>query len=233
MRAASWGDEECIDLLLELGAKFKCYCPDTNAIIDMALTTQQLHIVEKCVQLGWKLEYYDPFQKKVPLSSFAVHEISTYEDFMKLHKLGVIDVSKEGNRCYPEKDTQFLDDAVFHQRSWIVRALLEIDPSLALVKNSRGQLPIHNAVTNKSTEIVQLLCAACPSSIDVCDIFGAAPIHHAAFSQMNTHIRLLHAAGSDVYHLKVKRLRNPFKNPVFRIYAHARSLTEILYLSLQ
>lgn len=225
--AASRGDEKCVKLLIELGAYFDPKASVTDDMVAHAISTRKLHIAETFFRLGWRPSLNNfPTYLGTP-TEVAIKQIYTYEDFMRLYRNGILDVTYTSDM--PERRL-FLHIAVERGHAPIVRALLEVNPALAHTRNGRGELPIHAAAIRKPEEIMVLLARAAPETLDAFDNFGIAPIHKAAQCKAGNLVRLLHRFGSDVYHLTRRAAYPPFSFPVYRRYAYLRSLAEVLFL---
>lgn len=222
--AAHRGAIECVDLLLELGASFDPTSRDANDIILNAIETHKTHIVAKFVNLGWTLHSLELHPLSSSTTYFAIWYVEEYEEFVELHRLGVLNLNNRQGVFF------LLHYAAESRPMSIVRALIELNPALARDKDSRGQLPIHRAAYTNREDAVRLLVHSFSDTVNELDNFDVAPIHFAALHKSGNLVRYLHRLGSDTYHVTPRINPEPFTFPVYRIYAYARSLAEVLLL---
>lgn len=234
--AVTKDDEECVDLLIELGVSVDPNDEENANLMAYVIANGSLRMIEKFYRLGFTSTEYVSHGYRCPLSAQAVTRAWTYEEFMFLYNLGIIEVSFEGKNHYAYWQICLLHAAVMFSSSGTVRALLELNSALALMKSMSGTLPIHHAAQQGSFEMVKLLQHACPSTIDVFADNGNTPIHEAVVSGERAVVRLLHTLGSDSYHIpplsddEILKLHNASQYALYRTLMFARSLTEILML---
>jgi len=234
--AVAKGDEECVDLLIELGVSVDPNDEENANLMAYLLTNGTLRMIEKFYRLGFTSTEYVSNGERRPLAARAVTRAWTYEEFMFLYSLGIIEVSFEGKDYYESWSTCILHAAVMFSSIGTMRALLELNPALVQMRAIDGLLPIHIAAQEGSLEKIKLLYHACPSTIDVLSEDGYLPIHDALLYGKDTSLILLHTLGSDSYHItplsddETLKLQSSTQYALYRTLMFARSLTEILML---
>lgn len=223
------GDSHGIDLLLELGARFNPQDIDVASPMASAIDNDRVDSIQRFYDMGaqsGQILYTTGHQ--APLSTFIPGSSASRECIRELHRLGLLDLHALMDSNTGMTVTQCV---AAHENDKKFKAIVELDPSTLRVTDRRGRMAQYYALAREQIHNVRFAVETDPSTIDVLDNDGAALVHHAAVLQQAQVIRLVHARGSDVYHLSpIIDGASPKSYAVYRIYAHLRSLVEILLL---
>lgn len=225
--AVQQGDEFCVDLLLELGAPFDPRDTSRDAPLRYAVAYDRGHLVKKFYELGRasnEAKYGSELKKELILGA-ALHGVSH-----SLRALYELDNSILRYDLNGYGSTALHNCAFGFSNMTIARTILELDPATLHIKDAKGNLPHFIAFITNSNEQLALMLAIDPSIVDLTNSCGSAAIHCAFVYQNSVGIRLLHKFNSDVYHFTHFSAQLCMENSTYRLYAHVRSLVEVLLL---